>query len=93
MKFISDKENLVEGEYYMEFCFSGLHQLFLSRYDEPNMTAISKVEVLSTPTTHRLILDDSLEEYRRWWPLDAIHGTLYELNDEEVLQCVVMEEL
>jgi len=90
---IANKDNVVEGKYYLEYVPSKFPQIFLAKYDDKCMKCISKTHLSGDRSKARLFFCKEVFVHFISWCLNEVTGTLYELDEEEVLQYIVMEEL
>jgi len=83
MKMVS-KEELIAGKYYMEYDTRHDKGIFVTRFTGQMMMLgiYARKQFLNA----RYLPGST-------WRVTGVHGTLYELNDDEVLQYVVMEGL
>jgi len=87
--------NIIEGKYYLELDNHPADNkiLFLGTYDGQKMRGVSKVEAFDLNPPSNLVFNKRVFEHNVSWSLASIAGSLYELNEEEVLQYIVMEQL
>jgi len=91
------KEDVIIGKYYLEYCLEhSLKTMYLGTYNGQYMKGIWRLRKCKTLLSKgRFVssLDKIVYTDTGSWPLSSIQGSLYELNDDEVLQYVVMEQL
>jgi len=93
MKLVS-KEELIAGKYYMEYYNAPFasKSIYKGKYNGVAMKGISRV-ASEIEFGGAIYMRIDIYDYNARWTTNEILGILYELSEEEVLQCVVMEQL